>query len=139
MGNKIRKIKRKQAAAILRKTGGVPPVTLAVADPVSAFLQVIPSDPDAKPVTLHKVFQKIVKDVSRNRPQKGPLKKVKLQPKVRILERLSLRKDEEGRYLIDVLPGDPIAHLDGKPFIRKMKVNEKTGEAEFIDMEFHLL
>ena len=123
MGNKQRKLKRKAAAAKLRKTGGVPPVTLAVADPVAALIESIPSDPDARPITLQKALQRIVKDVTKNRPQKGPLKKVKLRPKVVILDRLSMRKDPEGRLVIDVLPGDPIAHLDGKPFVRKKKVD----------------
>ena len=124
MGNKQRKLRRKAAAAKLRKTGGVPPVTLAVADPVAALLQSIPTDPEARPLPLLKAVQRIIKDVAKNRPQKGPLKKVKLRPKVVILDRLSLRKDEEGRLIIDVLPGDPIAHLDGKPFVRKEKVEE---------------
>ena len=119
MGNKIRKIKRKAAAAKLRKTGGIPPVTLAVADPVSAFIQLIPTDDTT--ISLQRAFQKIVKDVAANRPKKGPLKKVKLQPKVRIMERLTLRKDENGKLIMDVLPGDPIATLDGKPFVPKKK------------------
>src|SRR5271170_5609720 len=118
MGNKQRKLKKKAAAAKLRKTGGIPPVTLAVADPVSALIQSIPTDSNGPSLTLQKALQRIVKDVSKNRPQKGPLKKVKLRPKVVILDRLSLRKDE-GKLVIDVLPGDPIAHLDGKPFVRK--------------------
>src|SRR5271169_1710254 len=119
MGNKQRKIKKKAAAAKLRKTGGIPPVTLAVADPVTALIQSIPIGEDSPPITLKKVLERIVKDVAKNRPQKGPLKKVKLRPKVVILDRLSLRKDDKGRLVIDVLPGDPIAHLDGKPFVRK--------------------
>jgi hypothetical protein len=127
MGNKQRKIKKKAAAAKLRKTGGIPPVTLAVADPVSALLQSVPTNPDAPPLTLQKALQRIVKDVAKNRPQKGPLKKVRLRPKVVILDRLSLRKDEEGRLVIDVLPGDPIAHLDGKPFARKKSTSEENG------------
>ena len=130
MGNKQRKIKRKAAAAKLRKTGGIPPVTLAVADPVSALIQSIPTDPNAPPITLKKALERIVKDVAKNRPQKGPLKKVRLRPKVVILDRLSLRKDGEERLVIDVLPGDPIAHLDGKPFVRK-KV--KTSEENCVE------
>jgi hypothetical protein len=122
MGKKVRKTKRKAEAAILRKTGGIPPVTLAVADPVSAFIHLIPTDNTT--ISLHRAFQKIVKDVATNRPKKGPLKKVKLQPKARILERLTLRKDENGKLIMDVLPGDPIATLDGKPFVRKKNLVE---------------
>ena len=135
MGNKIRKIKRKAAAAKLRKTGGIPPVTLAVADPVSAFIQLIPTDDTS--ISLKLAFEKIVENVAENRPQKGPLKKVKLQPKVRIMERLTLRKDKNGKLIMDVLPGDPIATLDGKPFVPKKKpVNEKVvnGGEESINM-----
>ena len=127
MGNKQRKIKRKAAAAKLRKTGGIPPVTLAVADPVSALIQSIPSTETSTPIPLKKLLERIVKDVAKNRPQKGPLKKVKLQPKVVILDRLSLRRDDEGRLVIDVLPGDPIAHLDGKPFMPKKNMSEDHG------------
>jgi hypothetical protein len=130
MGNKQRKIKKKAAAAKLRKTGGIPPVTLAVADPVSALIQSIPTDSNTPPITLQKALERIVKDVAKNRPQKGPLKKVKLRPKVVILDHLSLRKDEVGRLFIDVLPGDPIAQLDGKPFVRK-----KINTSEESDME----
>ena len=89
MGNKQRKIKKKAAAAKLRKTGGIPPVTLAVADPVSALLQSIPTDPNTLPITLKKALERIVKDVAKNRPQKGPLKKVKLRPKVPFLPPLA--------------------------------------------------
>jgi hypothetical protein len=135
MGNKQRKIKRKAAAAKLRKTGGIPPVTLAVADPVTAFIQSIPTGEDSRPITLKKALERIVKDVAKNRPQKGPLKKIRLRPKVVILDRLSLRKDEEGKLIIDVLPGDPIAHLDGKPFVRrKITSEDNVIEGEILDI-----
>src|SRR5271169_4709831 len=114
MGNKQRKLKRKAAAAKLRKTGGIPPITLAVADPVTALIQSLPTDENSPPISLKKALERIVKDVAKNRPQKGPLKKVKLRPKIVILDRLSFRRDQDGRLVIDVLPGDPIARLDGK-------------------------
>ena len=40
------------------------------------------------------------------------------------MERLTLRKDENGKLIMDVLPGDPIATLDGKPFVPKKKTRE---------------
>ena len=127
MGNKKHKLKRKVAAQALRKTGGIPPVTLAVADPVAAFVQSIPAQPESK-ITVLRAFQKIIKDVSKNRPQRGPLKKVRLQPKKIILDRLTLRKDEEGRIIVDVVPGDPICTLDGKPFVRKNPKKEEEKD-----------
>jgi hypothetical protein len=93
MGNKQRKIKRKAAAKILRKTGGVPSVTLAVADPITAFIQII-TDSDSTQITLKTAIHRIVKHVSVHRPQKGPLKKVKLQPKKILMDRLTLWKDD---------------------------------------------
>ena len=127
MGNKQRKIKRKAAAKILRKTGGVPPITLAVADPVAAFIQTIPETDSSTQITLKNAIHRVVKNVSVNRPQKGPLKKVKLQPKKILMDRLTLRKDEEGTVILEILPGDPIATLDGKPW-RRPKV--ENGETE---------
>jgi hypothetical protein len=127
MGNKKRKILKKAAAAKLRKTGGIPPVTLAVADPVLAFTQSIPADSSAG-ITIQKALERIVEDVAKNRPQKGPLKKVKLSPKKVILDRITLRKDEDGKLIMDILPGDPIAYLNGKPFVRKKKDIEANGE-----------
>ena len=130
MGNKQRKIKRKAAAKKLRKTGGVPPVTLAVADPVAAFSKCIPnSDPSIPHITLKNAIQRIIKDVSVNRPKKGPLKKVKLQPKKILMDRLTLRKDEDGQIILEIIPGDPIATLDGKPF-RKPKAEKGEAEGE---------
>jgi hypothetical protein len=32
---------------------------------------------------------------------------------------LTIRKDDKGKLILDILPGDPIAPLDGKLFIRK--------------------
>ena len=127
MGNKQRKLKRKAATTKLPKTGGIPPVTLAVADPVTAFIQSIPTGADSSPITLKKALERIVKDVAKNRPRKGPLKKINLRPKVVILHQLSMRKDGEGRLVIDVLPGDPIAHLNGKPFVRSKMMSEDKG------------
>lgn len=109
-------------------------MTLAVADSVTALIiQSIPTDETSPPISLKKALERIVKDVAMNRPQKGPLKKVKLQPKVVILDRLSLRRDDGGRLVIDILPGDPIAHLDGKPFVRRKITSEDNGiEAEIL-------
>jgi hypothetical protein len=137
MGNKLRKIKKKQAANLLKKTGGIPPVTLAVADPILAFTNLIPSGSSAPSthITLNSAIQKILKDVSKNRPKKGPLKKVKLQPKKTLMERLMLRKDESGRIVMEIVPGDPIATLDGKPFVRRTKVEENAVEEEEVVVE----
>jgi hypothetical protein len=125
MGNKQRKIKRKAAAAKLRKTGGVPPVTLAVTDPILAFTQSIPvaSTPQ---VSFNRAMRRLFKDVRLNRPQKGPLKKVKLSAKRTLMERLALRKDGD-RLILDVIPGDPIATLDGRPFRRHTEENGEDG------------
>jgi hypothetical protein len=127
MGNKHRKMKNKAAAAVLHKTGGVPPVTLAVADPLRAFTETVPIGSTSQ-ISLIRAMQRILKDVRVNRPQKGPLKNVKLHPKRALMERLTLRR--EGALLIlGVLPGDPIATLDGKPYVRPEAVDaQREGE-----------
>ena|SRR5579859_2643980 len=127
MGNKQRKINRKAAAAILRKTGGVPPVTLAVADPLRAFQLAIPAGTTSQ-ISLNRAMQRIFKDVRLNRPQKGPLNKIKFHPKRRLMERLALKKEGD-QIVLEILPGDPIATLDGKPY-RKEFENDVKAEME---------
>ena len=44
------------------------------------------------------------------------------------MDRLSIRKDKDGKVVMDVLPGDPIATLDGRPFVPKKNVDENGVE-----------
>jgi hypothetical protein len=39
-----------------------------------------------------------------------------------------LRKDEDGKLIMGVIPGDPIAYLNGKPFVQKKMDIEANGE-----------
>jgi len=128
MGNKKRKLMRKAAAAKLRKTHGVPPVILAVADPVKAFTEIVPVDP-ASPYSVQRCLTRVAKDVSKHRPLKGPLKKVRLRPKKVLLQRLTMRRDEDGQVVMEAIPGDPIATLDGKPY-RPPKPEEPKEESK---------
>ena len=45
-----------------------------------------------------------------------------------ILDRITLRKDEDGDLIMEILPGDPIAYLNGKLFVRKKEDVETNGE-----------
>jgi len=73
-------------------------------------------------------MQRIFKDVRLNRPQKGPLNKIKFHPKRRLMERLALKKEGD-QIVLEILPGDPIATLDGKPY-RKEFENDVKAEME---------
>lgn len=39
-----------------------------------------------------------------------------------------MRKDEDGKLIMEILPGDPTAYLNGKPFMQKKKDIEANGE-----------
>jgi hypothetical protein len=128
MGNKQSKIKKKAAAAVLHKTGSVPLVTLAVADLLSAFTQSIRVSSTTQ-TSLDRAMQNLFKDGRLNRPQKGPLKKIKLHPKWTVLERLALCI-EGGLLILDVLPADPIATLDGRPFRHGTEAKDEDNIGE---------
>jgi hypothetical protein len=117
MGNKQRKIKKKAAAVVLCKTGCMPLVTLA------AFTLSIPVSSTPQ-ISLNCAMQNLFKDVWLNRPQKGPLKKIKLHPKWTVTEWLALCKEGE-LLILDVIPDDPIAMLDGRPFRQGTEAKDK--------------
>jgi hypothetical protein len=92
------KSRERQQPQSFRKTG-VPPVAITVADPITAFIQIIPDSDSSTQIALKNAIHRIVKHVSVHRPQEGPLKKIKLQPKKILMDRLTLWKDDDGKII----------------------------------------